>query len=234
MAEPVDLASLLPQGVFGFASAIPCEAWPLHDAERSAVLSASDRRVQEFTAGRYCAHQAMRQLGIRAAAVPAGSDRAPVWPEGIIGSISHGRSCAAAIVARQTPGLLSLGLDVTEAEPLEADLIARIGKAPEYDLLARLPGLSAGLAAHLLFSLKEAVFKCLYPRTRLFLEFEDLQLLHLAEDQRFTMSARRQASEAPAVLSRGTFAVTSGSICSIATLRPGNPADAAASRLPRA
>ena len=73
-----DLTQVLWPGVCGFASVMPATEWTLHDLERRAVASAVETRVAEFTAGRYCAHQALRMLGEPDVAIPSGADRADV------------------------------------------------------------------------------------------------------------------------------------------------------------
>ncbi|GAB3946415.1 hypothetical protein GCM10027614_39920 [Micromonospora vulcania] len=50
---------------------------------------AVESRRRDFTAGRVCARRAMADLGLPASAVPAAADRAPVWPAGVVGAITH-------------------------------------------------------------------------------------------------------------------------------------------------
>src|SRR5277367_2552834 len=59
-------------------------------------------RRTEFLAGRACARSALRKLADGRAddAIPIGPDRAPVWPAGIVGAITHAHGFAAAAVAR--------------------------------------------------------------------------------------------------------------------------------------
>lgn len=112
------------------------------------------------------------------AAPSLGADRAPCWPTGTVGSITHSHSWAAAIVA-SSQHFLSLGLD---AETMLSDsratkLAQKILTLPERDRfrseLAQQPGELITLA----FSVKESLFKALYPLTKKRFYFEDAELL---------------------------------------------------------
>jgi 4'-phosphopantetheinyl transferase EntD len=214
-----ELQLILEPGVCGFDSAIPADAARLHAVERLAVKSSSGTRLAEFAAGRHCAHQVLMQLGIRETAVPVGYDRSPVWPATIVGSISHSRACAVAIAAHATEDLLSLGVDVEDAEPIEEDLMEQIGTPSEYALLFRAGCVPRELASRLLFSLKESAFKCLYQWSGAFLDFADLRLLHLGRDHDFAMGRLTEPAGAVAERVVGRFSVGRDQMCSTATLR---------------
>jgi 4'-phosphopantetheinyl transferase EntD len=124
----------------------------------------------EFLAGRLAARRALAGLGRPAVAVPMAEDRAPVWPEGVVGSISHAAGLAVAVVA-DAPALL--GVDIARLEPFEAALIPEICR-PEERALIPLEG--QGLFACALFSAKEAAFKAQYPVTGLIFGFHGLRL----------------------------------------------------------
>ncbi|MBN1173619.1 MAG: 4'-phosphopantetheinyl transferase, partial [Micromonosporaceae bacterium] len=57
--------------------------------EAPLVARAVPRRRAEFTTGRHCARLALASLGVEPAAILAGPDRAPRWPAGIVGTITH-------------------------------------------------------------------------------------------------------------------------------------------------
>lgn len=143
--------------------------WP---EELGQILRAVPMRRREFASGRAAARAALAEIGVPAAAIPAGRDRAPVWPHGICGAISHTRQIAAAIVARRDD-LGALGLDLEPATPMPDDLarhVAASGDAPEG------AGLPMALAAKLLFSAKEAAFKAQFPLTGLWLDYRDVAM----------------------------------------------------------
>ena len=61
----------------------------LHNLALTPKPQFSQKRLSDFATGRYCAMKALEQFGIQDAIIPIGEDRAPIWPEGIVGSISH-------------------------------------------------------------------------------------------------------------------------------------------------
>lgn len=214
-----ELQLILEPGVYGFDCSIPADAARLHAVERQAANSFSSRRLAEFAAGRHCAHQVLMQLGIRDTAVPVGDDRSPVWPAKIVGSISHSRACAVAIAAHATEDLLSLGVDVEDAEPIEDDLMEQIGTPTEYALLLGAGCVPPAWASRLLFSLKESAFKCLYQWSGAFLDFADLRLLHLGRDHDFAMGRLTTPGGAVAERVVGRFSVDRDRMYSTAVLR---------------
>jgi 4'-phosphopantetheinyl transferase EntD len=142
--------------------------------EERYVARAVEHRRREFHAGRAAARTAMAKLGLEAVAIPAAPDRAPVWPSGVTGSISHCASLCVAAVARTLDGPLSIGVDVEPADPLAEDLVEAICTQAERNWLAGQPADRRMVLARTIFSAKEAVYKCQYPLTRVMLEFSDV------------------------------------------------------------
>jgi len=148
---------------------------PLWAEEHSAMENAVMSRRREFTAGRVAARQAMTSLGIAACAIPAGADRAPIWPTELVGSISHCATACLAVVGRRSD-VASLGVDL-EHETLLADNDLRIVcTETEIRWLKRQPNDLRVRLSTLIFSAKECVYKCQYPLTRHVLEFADLSI----------------------------------------------------------
>ena len=94
--------------------------------EREAIEGAAQSRVEQFTAGRVCSRIALGRLGLAATTpIERGEDRAPIWPSGFIGSISHTDTWCAAAVAR-LGDIRSLGIDLESATPLKESLWRRV------------------------------------------------------------------------------------------------------------
>ena len=144
-------------------------------AETRAIASAREKRRHEFLAGRAAVQAAMRQMGQPPVAVPAGADRAPIWPDGLTGSISHSDSLCAAVLA-DTRSFPALGIDIEPAEPLAPDLVPEICTLSERAWLSAQPEPGRGLLARLIFSAKECAYKCQYTLSRTMLEFTDLEI----------------------------------------------------------
>src|SRR5438132_715206 len=85
--------------------------------EARLVATAVGRRRREFAAGRACARLALGRLGFPEAPLLSGPDRAPVWPEAAVGSITHCPGYCAAAVARRG-AVRSLGIDAELHQPL--------------------------------------------------------------------------------------------------------------------
>lgn len=145
---------------------------PLFVEEASIVAAAVEKRRLEFEKGRQCAHAALRRLGLPDAPILSGEQREPLWPAGVVGSITHTRGlCLAAVGLRNR--YASLGIDVEPDAPLSAPLAARVATAAELRALESLPEL---LAARVVFSAKEAFYKCQFYCSRQFLGFFDVSV----------------------------------------------------------
>jgi 4'-phosphopantetheinyl transferase EntD len=146
---------------------------PLAGAESSGAAGWAPKRRREFAAGRAAARRALSTLGGPVASLLQGADGAPIWPRGIVGSISHCEGFCGAVVAREADAV-SLGFDVETAEPLPGELqlmIFRPGEHSEIETWSRQTGVDF---AKIGFSAKEAFYKCYYPLARRFLEFRDV------------------------------------------------------------
>lgn len=140
--------------------------------EAAHLARAIAKRRQEFAAGRAMAREAMHRLTGAPVNQPilVGQDRAPIWPVGWQGSISHKSTLCMAVVGR-SGGLL--GLDVEEDVPLAPDLIPTICSDAE---IAHIAGTEEGFLAKLIFSAKEAAYKAQYPLTRMVFGFHRLEM----------------------------------------------------------
>ncbi|KKB80719.1 hypothetical protein VW29_16715 [Devosia limi DSM 17137] len=177
------MAELVPDGAASARRIPETVGDTLFPEERAAIARAVPRRRAEFIAGRACARHALFRLGQPAMAIPSGPDRAPIWPDGFVGSISHCEDLAIAVVARCPGAIRSLGVDIEPACPLEAELVENICTAAEQRYLAN--AANAGLLAKTIFSIKESVYKAQYPLTHTMLEFLDVELVLDATAGRF-------------------------------------------------
>jgi 4'-phosphopantetheinyl transferase EntD len=148
----------------------------LFAAEEATLARAVDKRRREFTTGRVCAHRALATLGVTPVPILPGERREPLWPPGVIGSITHCDGYRAAAVAR-TGDLLTVGIDAEPNAPTPPGVIASVALPAEREMLDRLL-LAAPTVSwdRLLFSAKESVYKSWYPMTRRWLGFEDAEL----------------------------------------------------------
>lgn len=180
--DPVrnDPLSRLAQALFGPSVAIatadpgaPAGALPLPEA--AAMARAVPARMREFAAGRRAARAAMAALGVPGQVLPMGRDRAPLWPEGLCGSISHGGGACIAVAGR-CPPLRALGVDLEPARPLPAELWSEICTPIELDWLHAHPPARRGGLARIVFVAKEAAFKAQYAVSGALFGFDGLSL----------------------------------------------------------
>jgi len=134
------------------------------------------KRRSEFLAGRVCAGRALARLGAAPAPIPIGRDREPVWPAGVVASISHAGDRALCLAA-DAADTLGLGVDIER--PLDArradEIRAVVVDAAEHALIqAGFDDQAAGLTA--VFSAKESLYKALFPQVRRLFGFEAMRL----------------------------------------------------------
>ena len=134
----------------------------LHHPELAQMGGATPARVLEFVAGRVAARAAMG----RDVPVLMGTDRAPLWPEGVVGTITHGAGWALAAVADAGP----LALDLEPDADLPGDVWDIVLSGAESAWALRQP--EPGRAARLIFSIKECAYKAQYPRSRSIFDFD--------------------------------------------------------------
>jgi 4'-phosphopantetheinyl transferase EntD len=158
------LRAMLPAGAgVGAALASGDHAlWP-GEALARAVL----KRQREFAAGRAAARAALADIGAAAVALPRRPDRAPEWPAGVAGSISHSDDVALAAVVRGGP---SPGIDVEPDADLPANVVGTILSEAERATLGSLR------LARVVFSVKESFFKAQHPRTGQMIGFDAAQV----------------------------------------------------------
>jgi 4'-phosphopantetheinyl transferase EntD len=183
--------------------------------EALGVADAVARRRLEFAIGRDCARRAMAALGHARTTLPRAQDRQPIWPDDLVGSITHTDGRAAAAVARRDQGFVAIGIDLEPAHALPSDLWASVCTPRDQAKLAVIRGMTPGLAARLVFCMKEASFKCQYPLSGAMLEFADLVIDIDVETGTFAATYQRAAPPF-AIHDRlvGRFAISAGHIAS--------------------
>lgn len=208
MALTGQLPALFSKRAATFEVGFGASLTPLFPTEAASVARAVEKRRWEFQAGRHCARRALAELGGPETAIAAGADRAPVWPDGFVGSITHTGAAqqgyAAAVVAR-TSDVRALGLDAELARPLDAELQTRVLTPTEQAFVSTLESGQRGLVATLFFSAKEAFYKCQYPVTQRFLGFHEVEVEFELERNCFRARVRSVPETHEASLFVGRF-----------------------------
>lgn len=176
------------------------------------------RRRQEFAAGRACAHRALRRIDADHEPIRMGHRRDPIWPVGIVGSITHCEGFCAAVVARGGP-VAGLGIDAEVARQLDAETRDTILGAEEQAAMRHLP-LPDGLWATVGFAAKEALFKAIYPVLIREIAFDEI-VLDASAWPRLKPSAPQDAELEDVVRKLDLFGgMVDGVVIVAATLKP--------------
>jgi enterobactin synthetase component D len=197
------------------------------DFQRSAIEAPATiqrsvaKRQAEFLAGRVCARAALQQLEGLNVSPAIGEDRAPVWPAHITGSITHSTGRAAAIVAKKPLARTGNG----PGKPAQR----RTGRAPgrrdphppELQRMAAGHHDQLALWVTLTFSVKESLFKALYPIVRQRFYFEHAEVLEWTESGEVRL---RLLTDLSAEWRNGTeldaqFGVKDGQLLSLVSLQ---------------
>ncbi|MCU0118984.1 4'-phosphopantetheinyl transferase superfamily protein [Pseudomonas sp. B2M1-30] len=180
------------------------------------------KRQAEFLAGRLCARAALQQLDGSFVVPAIGEDRAPIWPAHISGSITHSTGRAAAIVAHKQHWR-GLGMDLENLlNPERAERLAgEILTPPEMQRMAAGSRDQLALLVTLTFSVKESLFKALYPIVQQRFYFEHAEVLEWNEQGEVRLrllmdlsSEWRNGTELEA-----QFAVQDGQLLSLVSIR---------------
>ena len=167
------IAELLPPQVAVVDARGPLPGEALLPEEEALVARAVAKRRAEFTTVRTCARRALAQLGLPAVPVLSGQRREPLWPAGVVGSLTHCAGYRAAAVAWATD-LATVGIDAEPHDELPEGVLVRVSLPEERVHLRQLPR-----GVHwdrVLFSAKESVYKAWYPLAQCWLGFEDARL----------------------------------------------------------
>jgi len=169
------LEGLLPAEVLVAGATIGDHLTSLDPEERAFVASAVAKRQHEFSTGRVLARGLLSRLGHPDFPLLRAEDRIPVWPAGIVGSISHAGTVCLAAAARADVSR-GIGLDLEPDEPVDADIERVVCRDTEHDWVAEAGEAERGRRRRIVFSVKEAVYKAFYPRTRTFWSFQDVRV----------------------------------------------------------
>jgi 4'-phosphopantetheinyl transferase EntD len=213
------LAALLPADVAVAEATALLEA-AAHRSDDAALLGgASPGREAEFLTGRHLARRALRRLGAPDVPIARGADRQPLWPPGIVGSITHCAGyCAAAVAAGDA--VASVGIDAEPHGPLAAGVLDRIALPDELAWIRA----HAGAGVHwdrLLFCAKEAVFKTWFPLTGRWLGFDGARITFEPSGTAFEaelLVAPPHVNGVPAPRFPGRYAVGAGHVVTAVAL----------------
>jgi len=156
------LGSLFPAGAAAAELRVPGDPDLLLPTEADHLARAVPARLQQFAAGRLCARRALAQFGIEDFPLRAAADRQPIWPPSMAGSITHTAGFCAAVVAERAR-IRALGLDSEVVGEVNVEIWPSICSPAEIDWVGSRQSAQRAAAVTLVFSAKEAFYKCQYP-----------------------------------------------------------------------
>jgi 4'-phosphopantetheinyl transferase EntD len=201
---------------------IPGEA--VFPGEQDLIADAVPGRRREFVTARRCAREALGRLGFPPAPIRPGPRRAPRWPDGVVGSITHCTGYRAAAVARRAE-VAGIGIDAEPHGPLPDGVLdaVTVGDEPE-QLTALLREHPSTHWDRLLFSAKESVYKAWFPLTGRWLGFEDARLtidpIGRTFAARILVDGTRTDGRPPLTGVTGRFLVDRGVVVTAVTVPP--------------
>ncbi|WP_395363542.1 4'-phosphopantetheinyl transferase [Streptomyces sp. YH02] len=179
------LAEILPASVACAERFDDLEPVTPYPEEEAVVARAAAGRRDSFHTVRLCARLAMAELGTPAAPILPGPKGEPLWPDGLVGSMTHCAGYRGAVAAPAT-ALTGLGIDAEPHRPLRPGVLEYVTLPAERERLAHLARTHPSIHwDRLLFSAKESVYKVWYPLTRKWLDFDEADIT-LHPDGHFT------------------------------------------------
>ena len=169
------LANVCPPGFIAVEFAGLADTCELYPRERDELTTFGEKRRSEFAAGRLCSKLALAEFGIINFPLQINDDRRPRWPDGIVGSISHTHDYCAALVGRATEAS-AIGFDVERTGRIGEELWDVLFTPSEQERLRVLPLARRAISATIVFSAKEAFYKCHFASSPTWLDFTDVEI----------------------------------------------------------
>lgn len=161
---------------YHFTEAEEMKSGSLTEKELEFISNRHRNKQLDFIRGRTCGKMALKKMGFPIANVELLSepDGQVSWPEGVVGSISHSKGLAGAIVGWKKD-FQSLGLDIELRNRVQPEIWDRLFTEFEQEVLLQFPMELQSEKATEIFSLKEAFYKFQWPITKTFLGMRDVE-----------------------------------------------------------
>jgi 4'-phosphopantetheinyl transferase EntD len=148
----------------------------LYPEEEALLRKAVTSRRLEFGTARWCARRALAKLGRPAVPILPGPRGAPIWPDGVAGSMTHCTGYRAAALAHSTD-MAAIGIDAEPDGPLPDGVRDWVTSPEELTALAELTAAAPGTSwDKLLFCAKESTYKAWFPLAQRWLGFTDASI----------------------------------------------------------
>ncbi len=180
----LNIARLFPSCVVSQCVNVDAEMEGLLPEEAGVVSDALPKRLREFTAGRACARDALVLLGCSPVPLLKKTDGSVAWPHGITGSVSHSdRWCGVAVAYNNK--IRSVGLDIEKISRISKRIHRKILTSQELRWLQEKDEKDRQKFTGLIFSAKEALYKCLNGFVSVSIGFTDAVIIPSADTMDF-------------------------------------------------
>ena len=167
------LRPLLPDDVEICCEPVRDEVQTLFPFEHEIIARAVQKRRDEFSTGRHMARNLLEKIGAGRIEIPTNENRGPIWPDGVVGSITHSSGLCAVTLASSAK-YLTIGLDIERIGAVTPDIMRSISHSAEVDTYAG--AFSSEALRTALFSTREAVFKAYNPVTESYLGHKEVEV----------------------------------------------------------
>ena len=162
-----------------FIQGAQIDLYPILLEEKVFINQAIQKRKNEFSTGRWLSRKGLHFFGFEDYPVRIGKLREPLWPESIIGSISHdGEICVVVLTQKNLNCVCGVGVDlvhlssrVNNMSDLRSIFMHHNSELEALDLI----NISIDPAL-LLFSIKESVIKALHYKLDSFIDMRDIEI----------------------------------------------------------
>jgi 4'-phosphopantetheinyl transferase EntD len=155
--------------------------YPILPEEMAFIEKAVQQRKHEFATGRWLSRQGLRNFGLEDSCIGIGPLRNPLWPDSVIGTITHDSDCCAVVIEKKSLlGPKGIGIDLVA-------LNARAEKMPNLlpivmmhqNELESLKFLNIDVdPSLLLFSVKESVVKALNFKLNKYVDMRQIEIIY--------------------------------------------------------
>lgn len=156
---------LMKEGIEVSAGPVIDKIPPLSEAEEKSAGTMGIARRQEFAVGRAYAKCALSKFGMKDVELLVGEDRAPIWPNGFTGSITHTATPAgghfAAAVAKCGAAVRRIGIDAEFIPAVQPQGWAEFLTRREIEFIRSIPVIARPETASAIWCAKEAACKAI-------------------------------------------------------------------------
>jgi enterobactin synthetase component D len=154
---------------------IPEDAWDrLHPREAEYARALSGLRQISYVGGRLALRLATQQLGVVPSAMLSQDSGAPQLPSGLVGSLSHKREIAIAMVSLDHGA--TIGVDLEDYGPPRSHIAPRVLTPAELAAIENLSEPRRWMSVLLRFSLKESIYKAIHPWVQRYVSFHEAEV----------------------------------------------------------